>query len=266
MIKVSVEPLLLVAGRRTQLAIRFANTGQRACSDVVFQFRLPSSIKLISGTNRADIPVIPAGRDRTHNLTVEPSASGVFELTSPNFSYRDENDWPVRVTDFRAQLKVGAAPAPAAQARRPPARMSVEHSGGALALGEWDILRIVVRNTTGIPLTDVRVRISGPLKTDGKLARVAAMGVGAAARFPFSVNAAEGGRHVPVGVHTTYSYPDGQGSVRNQEQDDRVEIVVARPAEPDASPGQPNQPPATGRPNRPGGPVRPARLITRTRP
>ena len=232
MIEVSVEPTRLVAGRRTQLTIRFANTGRRQCSDLVFQLRLPSAIKLMSGRSRADIATILPGRQRTHEVTVEPTVPGDFELTSSNFSYSDETDRPVRVNDFLVHLKVEAAPAPA-EIRRPLARLRVESPGGALTLGEWNSLRILLRNTTGVTLTNVTMRISGPLKSDGKLPRVPVLGAGAAARFPFNVYAGEGGQHVPVSVHTTYSYPAG-GSVHSLEQDDRIEVVVARPAEPDA--------------------------------
>jgi len=231
MIEVSVEPSHLVAGRRTQLIIRFANRGRRACSDVVFKLGLPSAITIMGGTNRVEIPVIPPGRVHTLEMTVEAKRPGEFQLTSTNFSYRDEFDVPVRVTDFRARLSVEAAPprrpqAPRPTAMRPVGRLGVEHADGELRLGEWDVLRILVRNKTGIPLSDVTVAVSGPFKTAGKRARIAVLGDGATARFPFNVNAAEGGRHVPVSIHTTYSYPDGLGSVHSRTQEDSLDVVV----------------------------------------
>jgi hypothetical protein len=131
-------------------------------------------------------------------------------------------------------------PAAAARQRRQAGHLGVEHVGGELAFGEWDVLRILVRNKTGIPLGDVTIAVSGPFRTDGKRARIAVLGDGAAARFPFNVNAVEGGRHVPVSVHTTYSYPDGLGSVRSQTQDDRLDIVVAKPEAPNTQPGTAN--------------------------
>jgi hypothetical protein len=70
------------------------------------------------------------------------------------------------------------------------------------------------------------VAVSGPFRTDGKRAKIAALSRGAAARFPFKVNAVEGGRHVPVSVHTTYSYLDGLGSVRTGRQGDGLEVAV----------------------------------------
>lgn len=239
MIEVSVEPRRLVAGRRTQLAVRFTNRGRRACSDIVFKLRLPSAIALIGGTNRTEIPVIPPGHVHTHEVTVEPARPGEFQLSSSNFSYRDEFDAPVRVTDFHARLSVEAAPSARPVPARPVGRLGVEHPGGELALGEWDVLPILVRNETGVPLSDVTVAVSGPFKTDGKRARIAVLGDGATARFPFKVNAAEGGRHVPVSVHTTYSYADGLGSVRGGTQEDSLDVVV-KPGRTNTQPPPPN--------------------------
>jgi hypothetical protein len=236
MIEVSVEPSRLVVGRRTQLAIRFANTGQRACSGIVFKLRLPSAITLMGGANPAEIPVIPPGRVHAHQVTVEPTRAGDFELTSTNFSYRDEFDVPVRVTDFRVRLSVESAPPAPPLSARPVARLGIEHHGRELALGEWDVLKILVQNKTGVRLSDVTVAVSGPFKSDGKRARIGVLDDGATARFPFKVKADEGGRHVPVNVHTTYSYLDGPGSVRSQTQEDSLDVVVAKPGAPNTQP------------------------------
>jgi CHAT domain/Translocon-associated protein beta (TRAPB) len=243
MIEVSVEPTRLVVGRRTQLAIRFTNHGQRACSDIVFKLALPSAFMITSGTTRAETALIQPGRVHIHTITVEPRKLGEYQLTSTNFSYRDEFDMPIRVTDFRARLSIEAPiPVPPAPVpRQPVGRLNVEHADGELALGEWNILRIFVRNDTGIPLSDVTMAVSGPFRTDGKQARIAVLGDGAAAKFPFHVIADEGGRHVPISVRTTYSYADGLGSVRSQEQEDNLSVLVAKPGTPDSL--QPVSPP-----------------------
>jgi len=234
MIEVSVDPSHLVAGRRTRLRIRFANSGERACADIVFKAGLPPAITIIDGTSRVEIPLLAPGHVHVHELTVEAKRSGEFQLSSTNFSYRDEFDVPVRVTDFRARLSVEGALSPQQGSMRSAivprvARLDVRHGGAQLTLGEWDVLAILVRNTSGIPLNDVTAAISGPFKTDGKRARVPVLQNGATVRFSFNVNAGEGGRHVPVSVHVTYRYPDGLGSVRSQTQDDRLDVVVVSP-------------------------------------
>lgn len=234
MIDVSIEPSQLVAGRRSQLAIRFMNTGRGPCSNIIFKLGLPSGIRLVRGLNRVEIPVIQAGRAHVHEVVIEPIRSGKFDLTSINFSYRDELDSPVRRSDFRWTLTVQALPAPQpAQADRPVPRLQVEHAGGELLLGEWDVLQVMVRNATGFPLSDVTIAVDGPFRTDGKRSRVPLLRNGKSARASFSVIACEGGRHVPYRVSTTYGYPDGNGSFRSRTQDDNLEVVVTKPGTPE---------------------------------
>src|SRR5258708_8362924 len=131
MLEVSVEPGRLIAGQRARLAIRFTNTGQRACSDIVFKLGLPAGILLLAGRNRMEAPAIAAGRTYVHEVTVEPGRPGNYQLTSPNFSYRHELDRPVPVTDFRAPLLVDAAP-PTPAAVVPTGRLKVEYVGDDL--------------------------------------------------------------------------------------------------------------------------------------
>lgn len=230
MIEVSVAAGDVVAGRRSPLTIRFANNGPAPCSNIVFALGLPAGIVLMGGSGRVEIPMIPAGRTYLHEIAVEARRPGRYELTSMNFSYRDERDVRVRVTDFRAGLVV-AAPPPPTPGRHPTGRLGVGCESGELDLGAWDVLRIVVTNDTGVALDDVTVAVEGPFADKGGRSRVAALGEGAKARFRFHVNAAEGGRHVPVIVRTTYSYRDGTGTVRTLTQVDGVSVVV-RPALP----------------------------------
>ncbi|GAA4475199.1 CHAT domain-containing protein [Phytohabitans houttuyneae] len=221
MIEVSVSPGDLVAGRKAPLAIRFANTGPGRCCDVVFKLRMPPGVVLRGGSDRVEIPVIPAGRSHTHEITVEARQPGRFELTSNNFSYRDQYDTPVRVTDFHTTLAVAAAPV-AAPVRQPTGRLRVRHEGGELELGAWDRLRVLVTNSTGVPLHGVTVSVEGPFLNDPKPSRVDTLGEGATARFSFQVQANQGGRHVPVTVHTRY------GPARTQV--DHLDLVVRAPA------------------------------------
>jgi hypothetical protein len=238
MIEVSVEPTRLVVGRRTPLAIKFTNTGRRACSDLVFKLVLPPAIKLMGGRNRVEVPVIQPGRPASHEVLVEPTRPGEFQLTSTNFSYRDEFDEPIRVADFRVSLAVEAQPPPVPEP--PLARLSVEHAGGELALGEWDALRILVRNTTGTELSNISMEISGPFRGD-KRAGIGLLSDGARARFSFNVIAAEAGQHVPVSVRTSYSIADGATRLRSRTQDDRLEIVVSSTSGPVAPAGNATQ-------------------------
>ena len=113
MIEVSVQPSHIVAGKRARLAIRFTNTSRGPCSDIVFRLELPSGISLLEGRSRIEVPLIPAGGTHVHEITVEPSKSGEFELTSGNFSYRDQYG----VSSYRADLRWKLSVAPGSSAR-----------------------------------------------------------------------------------------------------------------------------------------------------
>lgn len=231
MIEVSVQPSRLVVGQRTVLTIRFANTGQGICSFIVFRLGVPPGITLMSGRSKVEIQSIPPGGVHTHEVTVQPMKPGNFELDSGNFSWRDEFGVPRQVTDFRWELSVldrrSAAPV-LAPGTIPRPKVGLDDEGGILPLGEWGGLNIRVRNATGVPLSNVAITVSGPIRTNGRRATVAELPDGKAVKAPFNVIAGEVGR-LRVIVRTTFSYPDGQGSVRSAAQDNSVYVVVARP-------------------------------------
>ncbi len=236
MIKVTVAADGLAARRRTPLAIQFTNAGRGPCSKVVFKLTLPAGVALMGGSDRVEIPVIQAGRTHVHQVTVEATRPGTYELTSSNFSYRDELYQPVRVNDFRATLTVAAAPEPIT-VKQPAGRLGVVGEEGELKLGEWDQLRILVTNTTGVLLQNVTVGVEGAFTGDGKRSAIAALGVGSTARFSFRVNATQGGRHVPVTVRITYSHLGPGGASQTRTQEDHLSVVV-RGGEPRQQPAQ----------------------------
>jgi hypothetical protein len=231
MIQVSVAPRQLVAGRRSQLEITFANGGTGTCTDIVFTLGLPPGVMLVSGKQRIEIDSIRPGGTRVCKLTVDSAGPGEIVLTSPNFAYRDNDDERIRVSDWRQPLLVEAGRVdPAVQARSAP-RLSISHDGSQLAYGEWNILPILIRNAAGVPVSDIYVTVQGPIDTNGKRGRVSTLRDGQVASVPFNVKASDRGL-VPVSVHTTYNYPDGLGSLRSWSQDDQVTVAVAPREEP----------------------------------
>jgi hypothetical protein len=224
MIETSVAADLIV-GRVSAVLLRFSNTGPGPCYNLHLKLRVPAGIVLMGGSENVNVPVLAAGRTHTHTINVEPRRPGRFELTSWNFSYRDADDAPVRVTDFRAALVASAEPVPV-HVRQPSGRLRVECEAGALDLDAWDVLHVRVTNTTGVPLEDVIVSVDGPFVTDGKRSRIAMLNDGTAARYPFKVKASEGGRHVPVHIRTMYGYRDLGAQLRSRAQDDHVDVVV----------------------------------------
>ncbi|WP_326551681.1 CHAT domain-containing protein [Micromonospora sp. NBC_01813] len=184
----------------------------------------------MSGSDRVEVPVIPPGHAYTHEIAVQVRRPGKFTLTSPNFSYRNEFDVPVRVTDFSADLVARSAPAPV-PVRQPAGRLRVWCDNRELDLDAWDELTILVSNETGVALHDVTVALRGPVASDDRQRRIAVLKESATARFTLAVRATERGRHVPVVVTTRYGHLDQSGATRTVMQEDVLDVAV-RPAEP----------------------------------
>jgi hypothetical protein len=231
MIKVSVTPQRLVVGRSAHLEVRLSNVGGGSCANVVFTLGLPSGLRLVSGRERIGPVAIRPGADSIHFVTVEPERVGDYTLTSANFSYRDEDDRSVRISDWHASITAEVArPTPSAPVARSAPRLRVEQKEGALEVGEWGVLQVLVRNASGVPVSDVSVAIAGPIETNGRSGRIVELRQGQAARIPFSVSPASGGL-VPVSVRLNFSYPDGLGSLRRTSQKEQLDVPVARPGD-----------------------------------
>jgi hypothetical protein len=228
-IKVSITPRRLVVGSRAQMEIRLANFGGGTCANVVFTLGLPAGIRLVSGRERIGIGAIAPGVDYVQTVTVQADKAGDYALTSPNFSYRNSDDVSIRVSDWQTPVTVEPArPAAPLPAQRPAPRLRVECEDTALAVGEWGVLPVMVRNSSGVPVSDVSVAISGPIEISRKSGRIAALRDGQAARIPFSVSPDSGGL-VPLSVRLSYSYPDVLGSLRQASHEEHLNVQVGGP-------------------------------------
>jgi hypothetical protein len=230
MIRVSVSPGTLAAGQPAVLQVELANTGPDACSSVVFRLKLPPGMALVSGRDRIDVDEIGARHVHVHRVTVLPGQPGDVELGTSNFCYLDGDGIRRRQDDWRAPLRVLAAgPVQGAPAQVSPPRLAVSRGGGKLALDEWDVLEVFLRNTTGIPLHDVTLTLDGPFRVDRASAPIRLLRDGETGRAAISVHVADRGQ-VPVSVHTTYRYRDERGQLSPGAQDDRLTVEVAAPA------------------------------------
>jgi hypothetical protein len=233
MIKVSVTPQRLVVGRATQLELRLSNTSDGAHTNIVFTLGLPAGLRLVSGTERASVAAIRAGRDFAYSVTVAADRAGDFTFTSPNFSYRDEDGWSVRVSDWRATITAATAPAAPPPVAHPAPRLRVEYvprEDGGLEADTWGELEVRIGNQSDIPVADVSVAFGGPVETNGTTFRVPELRDGRAARVRVSVSPDRAGL-VPVSVRLNFSYPDGLGSLRRASQEEQLNIPVSRPAD-----------------------------------
>lgn len=232
MIHVSVEPDRLVAGQEARLVLIFVNTGDSACTNVVFKVDLPPGFLLLGGRNLVEIARILPGRQHAHELIVEPRQPGQFAIASTNFSYRDEFDVACRVTDSRVPVSVRAAGPVAA----PPEILGIACSGSELVLGEWGVLKVSVRNLTPAPVSDITVTVmDGEVRTDAPGTAIPVLDGGDVTRLSFPVLASVGGRHVPVTIRTSYQVPAPSGPARRRAQADRFQLAV-RPAQEPAAP------------------------------
>jgi uncharacterized repeat protein (TIGR01451 family) len=233
MIRVCVDPDTLVAGQPCVLTIALSNAGLGTYSDVVFRLRLPVGMALVSGRDRIEVDEIQARQDYVHQVTVLPGRPGDVEVGTSNFAYRDEHGIGRRQDDWRALLHVLAAGA-ATQASSPsPAhplpRLALSHAGGQLAFDEWDVLEVLIRNTTGVGLHDVILTLTGPFRVDRASARFQLLRDGETGRATFSVHVPDRGK-IPVSIRTTYRYRDTAGQLTSRAQDDRLTVGVAAPA------------------------------------
>ena len=230
MIAVAVTPRRLVAGQRTRLDIRFSNPSAGTYRRIVFALAMSPGLRLI-GAGQIDIASIEPGAEVVRSVTVEAAKAGEFTLTSPNFSYRDEDDESVRDRSWQTLL-VAEEPARhqhAAPVLVPPPRLRVEHEGGTLPLGKWTPLPIAVRNPSGTTVNEVLVTIDGPVETDGKRRRIGVLPGGKKARLQVDVHPADGGL-VPLRVRLSYSYADGTGVLRPAAQEEQLRIPVGEDA------------------------------------
>jgi hypothetical protein len=250
MITVAVTPRRLVAGQRTQLSLRFSNPGPGLYRKIVFTLAVQPGLRL-TGTERIDIASIEPGAEVVRSVTVEAADPGEFTLSSPNFSYRDEDDESLRDRRWQTVL-IAVEPEHDhnhAPVLVPPPRLRVEQEGGALPVGRWTPLPILVRNTSGTTVSEMLVTISGPVETDGKRRRVSVLPSGKKARLSIDVHPRDRGL-VPLTVRLTYSYADGTGALRRAAQEEQLRVPVGED-------GQRDAPPATGTPGtQPGRPVR----------
>jgi hypothetical protein len=231
MIRVSVNPATLVAGRSAVLTIGLSNSGRDACSNVALRLKLPPGMALVSGRDKIEVDQIQPQYDHIHRVTVLPGGPGDFEVGISNFSYRDENGIPRREDNRGAPIRVLPAQGPPPEPPLPPPlpRLTVWDSGAKLALGQWDVLEVFLRNPSGPAVHDVTLKLAGPrgsaVQVEGS-ARIALLRDGETGRAAISVNVPDRGK-VPVSVKLTYRYRDERGQVLLGTQDERLTVETA---------------------------------------
>lgn len=233
MIQVSVSPGPLVVGRSAELTITLVNTGHEACSDVVFRLKLPPGrLTHVSGPDKITLDKIQAQATYVHRVTVVPKQPGDVTLTTPNFAYRDEHGVWQRDDDWTATIRVLEAEPDPVTSPAPEHPIDVSLGQSKLALGEWGLLDVNLRNATGGQLFNVTLELDAPFRVHGSIAPVQSLPGGGADRRAVSVYAPERGQ-VLVTVRITYLYQDERGQVVTGSQNNEFTVEVAdRPGPP----------------------------------
>ncbi len=132
MIEVTVSPTRIPVGAPVDLEIRLKNSGQDAYLNVIFTIRLSVGIIRLHGPDRITVSKLPPGESITSPLRVRADSAGRYQLTSPNFSYRNHIGRAQRRTGFSAEIMVDPEPIPA-----PKPKVTAEPKTAELPLDEW---------------------------------------------------------------------------------------------------------------------------------
>jgi hypothetical protein len=222
MIEVSFEPRQLAEGRDCDMAVRITNPGPGTCTNIVFRLDLPRDFLLLRGRDRMEIAELRAGRSYVQDVIVRPEKAGTFAVRSANFAYLDNHGRTVRRTDFRDELTV-VPTTKLPEAATPPLTLDAD---GDMVFGEWDALRVKVRNTSSADLRDLVLAISGPVSiaAPGPQARISVLAAGAEREVSFVACPAVKGGAVQLNVHARYTDKAGRPRTHN----DLLRVAVLR--------------------------------------
>jgi hypothetical protein len=205
MIEVTLSPARIPADTASDLEIRLTNSGQDPYLNIIFTIRLSVGIIRLRGPDRITVSKLAPGQSITSPLRVRADGAGRYQLTSPNFSYRDHTGHACRETGFTAEIMVDPEPIPA-----PEPKITAELKTAELPIGEWSTLRGRISNVGSVDVSELTLTLSGQVTTENRsksfvLERLRA---GASVDASFFVRAQEAGAQVPIHFDLTYSGSD----------------------------------------------------------
>src|SRR5260370_23371029 len=121
-----MPPAKQSARAAADMEIRLTNSGLDAFLNIIFTIRLPVGIMRLRGPDRVTVSKLSPGQSITSPLRVRAESAGRYQLTSPNFSYRDHTGHAHRETGFTAEIAVYREPSPAPTPTRTAARKTPE--------------------------------------------------------------------------------------------------------------------------------------------
>ena len=205
MIEVVISPARIQAGSAADLSIRLTNDSQGICTNVIFSVRLSPGIMRLRGREKIEASMLAPGQSVTSTLCVLASSQGCYQLTSPNFSYRDHQGHAQRVPGFSTDITVDPERVP-----KPDPRLRLELRTLELSLNEWSILRGRISNVGETDVSGLEITLSGRVTVEhrGRRFPVEKLPAGRSVDASFHVRAQEAGAHVPVHFDLAYSGPN----------------------------------------------------------
>ncbi len=199
-----MPPAKQSARAAADMEIRLTNSGLDAFLNIIFTIRLPVGIMRLRGPDRVTVSKLSPGQSITSPLRVRAESAGRYQLTSPNFSYRDHTGHAHRETGFTAEIVVDPEPIPA-----PKPKVTAELKTTELPLSEWSTLRSRISNVGDVDVSELEITLSGQVTTENRsksfvLERLRA---GASVDASFFVRAQEAGAQVPIHLDLAYSGP-----------------------------------------------------------
>jgi hypothetical protein len=201
MIDVVVSPARILVGA-ANMEIRLTNSGSEAYLNIIFTIRLPVGIMRLRGPERITVGKLSPGQSVASPLRIRADNAGRYQLTSPNFSYREHTGHARRVSDFAAEITVDPQPTP-----EPEPKVTVEVKTTELPLGEWNTLRSRVSNIGDADVSALEITLSGQVTTESRSKRflLDQLRIGAAVDASFFVRAQEAGAQVPIHLDLAYT-------------------------------------------------------------
>ena len=202
MIEITVSPGRIRAGAASDVEIRMTNRGQDAFLNIIFTIRMPVGLIRLHGQDKIRVPKLSPGQSFTSPLRVRAEKPGRYQLTSPNFSYRDHAGHARRNTDFTAEIAVDPQPGPASEPV-----ITAELKTTELPLGGWSTLHSRIVNVGDVDVSELKITLSGQVDTEdrSKIFTLERLRAGTSADVSFFVCAREAGTRVPIHLDLAYN-------------------------------------------------------------
>ena len=239
MITVTLAPAGLTVGDLADLSVQFANRGPGPCTRVIFTLSLPREIRLVHGNPRIELAALEPGETVTRSFQVRPLRAARCQVTTTNFSYRDQYGRTCRDNDFRAEL-ITRMPARGAPGQRE-SRISttpdliIELATDELPYGELARIEGTVINSGDVGLGNLELGILGSVRVPkrGRWVTLGTLPAASTVPFRFYGRADQAPGSVPIYFAASFDH-DGRRVNRRLVKEIRVS---GRRDSPAAGPG-----------------------------